>query len=70
MMIREPDKEPTVIKFDTPDIANDTVTVSQIFLDNPISGGDFVGDTRELALALTSRGVNLEGVRSLSDSRG
>ena len=70
MMIREPDKEPTVIKFDTPDIANDTVTVSQIFLDNPISGGDFVGDTRELALALTSRGVNLEGVEAYRIAAG
>ena len=70
MIIREPNKEPTVIKFDTPDIANDTVTVSQIFLDNPISGGDFVGDTRELALALTSRGVNLEGVEAYRIAAG
>ena len=70
MMIREPDKEPTVIKFDTLISANDTVTVSQIFLDNPISGGDFVGDTRELALALTSRGVNLEGVEAYRITAG
>ena len=70
MIIREPDKKPTVVKFDTPDTANDTVSVSQIFLDNPISGGDFVGDTRELALALTSRGVNREGVEAYRITAG
>ncbi|MEC8693839.1 MAG: LPS assembly protein LptD [Pseudomonadota bacterium] len=62
LLIREPNEDPTVVKFDTPDIANDTDTVSQIFLDNPISGGDFVGDTREIALSLTSRGVNDIGI--------
>ena len=70
MIIREPDKKPTVIKFDTPDAANDTVTVSQMFLDNPISGGDFVGDTRALALAFTSRGVDLDGVEAYRITAG
>ena len=70
MIIREPNKEPTVIKFDTPDITNDTVTVSQIFLDNPVSGGDFVGDTRELAIALTSRGINPEGIETYRITAG
>ncbi len=70
MIIREPDKNPTVIKFDTPDTANDTVTVGQMFLDNPISGGDFVGDTRALALALTSRGIDLEGVEAYRITAG
>lgn len=63
LLIREPSKDPTIIKFDTPDKANDPVTVNQIFLDNPISGGDFVGDTRELALSVTSRGTNIEGTQ-------
>ena len=62
LLIREPNEDPTVVKFDTPETANDIDTVSQIFLDNPISGGDFVGDTREMALSLTSRGVNRNGI--------
>ena len=69
MIIREPDKKPTVVKFDTPDTANDTVSVSQIFLDNPISGGDFVGDTRELALA-SHHAVSTARESRPTDNRG
>ena len=70
LLIREPNEDPTVVKFDTPDTANETDTVSQIFLDNPISGGDFVGDTREMALSLTSRGVNSDGIETYHVTAG
>ena len=70
LLIREPNEDPTVVKFDTPDTANETDTVSQIFLDNPISGGDFVGDTREMALSLTSRGVNSNGIETYRVTAG
>ena len=70
LLIREPNEDPTVVKFDTPDTANETDTVSQIFLDNPISGGDFVGDTREIALSLTSRGVNANGIETYRVTAG
>ena len=63
LLVREPNTDPTVVKFDTPD-STETDTVGQIFLDNPISGGDFVGDTRELALSLTSRGLNADGIET------
>ena len=70
LLVREPNRDPTVVKFDTPDSDNATDTVGQIFLDNPISGGDFVGDTREVALSLTSRGVNSEGTESYRITAG
>ncbi len=70
LLIREPNEDPTVVKFDTPDTANETDTISQIFLDNPISGGDFVGDTREMALSLTSRGVNSNGIETYRVTAG
>ncbi|MBT6287117.1 MAG: LPS-assembly protein LptD, partial [Oceanospirillales bacterium] len=70
LLIREPNEDPTVVKFDTPDTANETDAVSQIFLDNPISGGDFVGDTREIALSLTSRGVNANGIETYRVTAG
>lgn len=63
LLVREPNTDPTIVRFDTPDSSN-TETVGQIFLDNPISGGDFVGDTREIALSLTSRGINAEGIET------
>jgi LPS-assembly protein len=69
LLVREPNTDPTLVKFDTPD-STDTETVGQIFLDNPISGGDFVGDTRELALSLTSRGINAEGVETYRITAG
>ncbi len=59
-LAREPSSDPSQIRFDTPDEAV-TETVGQIFLDNPISGGDFVGDTREIALSMTARGLNPVG---------
>ncbi|MEE2820651.1 MAG: LPS assembly protein LptD [Pseudomonadota bacterium] len=70
LLTREPNKDPTVVKFDTLDSANETDMVSQIFLDNPISGGDFVGDTREMALSLTSRGVNSNGIETYRVTAG
>mgnify|MGYP003563425164 FL=1 len=70
LLIREPNKDPTVVKFDTPETENDTDTVGQIFLDNPISGGDFVGDTREVALSLTSRGINNTGIETYRVTAG
>ena len=63
-LIREPNKDLNVVKFDTTDTVNATDTVSQIFLDNSVSGGDFVGDTRELALSVTSRGTNASGIET------
>lgn len=63
-LIREPTKDLNVVKFDTTDTLNTIDTVSQIFLDNPVSGGDFVGDTRELALSVTSRGTNASGIET------
>ena len=63
-LIREPSKDLNVVKFDTTDSINTTDSVSQIFLDNPVSGGDFVGDTRELALSVTSRGTNASGIET------
>ncbi len=69
LLVREPNTDPTVVKFDTPD-STETDTVSQIFLDNPISGGDFVGDTRELALSLTSRGRNADGIETYRITAG
>ena len=63
-LIREPNKDLNVVKFDTTDTLNTIDTVSQIFLDNPVSGGDFVGDTRELALSVTSRGTNASGIET------
>lgn len=70
LLVREPNKDPTIEKFDTPDTENDTDTVGQIFLDNPISGGDFVGDTREVALSLTSRGINNSGIETYRVTAG
>ena len=60
LLVREPNTDPTLVRFDSPDSVS-TDTVGQIFLDNPISGGDFVGDTREVALSLTGRGLNAQG---------
>ncbi len=61
LLVREPDEHFSIVKFDTPDNAYLIDTVDQMFLDNPVSGGDFVGDTRELALSMTSRAVNANG---------
>ena len=69
-LIREPSKNLNVVKFDTPETVNGTDTVSQIFLDNPVSGGDFVGDTRELALSVTSRGINTSGIETYQITGG
>ena len=70
LSIRELNKNPAIVKFDTPDTANDIDKVSQIFLDNPVSGGDFVGDTRDVALSLTARGINANGVETYRVSAG
>ena len=45
-------------------------TVSELFLDNPISGGDLAGDTREIALSLTSRGINGNGIETYRITAG
>jgi lipopolysaccharide assembly outer membrane protein LptD (OstA) len=51
------------------DVVDPSVTGSS-FLDNPISGGDLVGDTREIALSLTSRGVNANGIETYRVTAG
>ncbi|MEC8308315.1 MAG: LPS assembly protein LptD [Pseudomonadota bacterium] len=70
LSVRELNKNPAIVKFDTPDTANDIDKVSQIFLDNPVSGGDFVGDTRDVALSLTARGINVNGLEKYRVSAG
>ena len=70
LSVRELNKNPAIVKFDTPDTANDIDKVSQIFLDNPVSGGDFVGDTRDVALSLTARGINANGVETYRVTAG
>ncbi|MGB2024720.1 MAG: LPS assembly protein LptD, partial [Litorivicinaceae bacterium] len=70
LSIRELNRNPAIVKFDTPDTANDIDKMGQIFLDNPISGSDFVGDTRDIALALTTRGINANGVETYHVSAG
>jgi LPS-assembly protein len=70
LLIREPNKDPTIARFDTPERDNDTESVGQIFLDNPISGGDFVGDTREIAVSVTSRGTNTTGIETYRVTAG
>jgi len=70
LLMREPNTDPTVIKFDTPETENDLESVGQLFLDNPISGGDFVGDTREVALSLTSRGIDNTGTETYRVTAG
>ena len=70
LSVRELNKNPAIVKFDTPDTANDIDKVSQIFLDNPVSGGDFVGDTRDVALSLTARGINANGLETYRISAG
>ena len=58
LLVREPDKNPTILTFDSADTENTKDTVRQLFLDNPSSGGDFVGDTRQLTFSLTSSGLD------------
>jgi LPS-assembly protein len=80
LLIREPSKNPSnQVRFDTiattadaDDIAEAQRidTASELFLDNPISGGDLVGDTREIALSLTSRGVNANGIETYRVTAG
>ena len=80
LLIREPNKNPSSeVRFDTLATTADADdlaeaqridTVSELFLDNPISGGDLAGDTREIALSLTSRGINGNGIETYRITAG
>lgn len=60
-LIREPSDGTAPVRFDTSDLADRPVTAAELFLDNPVAGGDFVGDTQEIAVGLTGRGLNRNG---------
>ena len=80
LLIREPNKNPSSeVRFDTLATTADADdlaeaqridTASELFLDNPISGGDLAGDTREIALSLTSRGINGNGIETYRITAG
>ncbi len=80
LLVREPSKNPnSEVRFDTLATTADADdlaeaqridTASELFLDNPISGGDLVGDTREIALSLTSRGINASGIETYRVTAG
>ena len=80
LLIREPSKNPnSEVRFDTLATTADAddlaeaqriYTASELFLDNPISGGDLVGDTREIALSVTSRGINTNGIETYRVTAG
>ncbi len=80
LLVREPSKNPnSEVRFDTLATTADADdlaeaqridTASELFLDNPISGGDLVGDTREIALSLTSRGINSNGIETYRVTAG
>ncbi len=80
LLIREPSKNPNnEVRFDTLATTADADdlaeaqridSASELFLDNPISGGDLVGDTREIVLSLTSRGINANGIETYRVTAG
>jgi LPS-assembly protein len=80
LLVREPSKNPnSEVRFDTLATTADADdlaeaqridTASELFLDNPISGGDLVGDTREIALSLTSRSINASGIETYRVTAG
>jgi LPS-assembly protein len=80
LLVREPSKNPNnKVRFDTLATTADAddlaeaqriYTASELFLDNPISGGDLVGDTREIALSVTSRGINTNGIETYRVTAG
>ncbi|MEK9669583.1 MAG: LPS assembly protein LptD [Gammaproteobacteria bacterium] len=80
LLVREPSKNPnSEVRFDTLATTADAddlaeaqriYTTSELFLDNPISGGDLVGDTREIALSVTSRGINTNGIETYRVTAG
>lgn len=68
LLVLEPNKDVALTNFDTQE--NGSETISQIFLDNPVSGGDFVGDTREINISVTSKGLDANGFENYRFSAG